>query len=429
MSSKIGNWIIFKEIMQDPALLRAESIFAAIGNFSPATWLSLQTELLNKVDTNQKLCKSGMGEVTLWQNHIISLIASSRNVFSLRAEAVDSVESTPLFDLAAAELKYLQELYHYNFKGAAIDSNAAEIRIAADTVVLWETTIAPHITRMRIKDAMEAPTGAEAAKILADSYRKFGVGDINKYDAFVWDEELIGVSNIDPIKFDDLIGYEHQKCELIQNTELLLAGLPARNMLLYGDSGTGKSSSIKALLNKYKSDGLKLISLSREKIDRLPELLKTVESKAQKFIVFVDDLSFEECDSSYKSFKSIIEGSVRRRPINTLICVTSNRRNIVKEVWKDREGVDDIHLRDNLQEKRSLADRFGLTLVYPSPDKQEYIGIVLALSKKVGINTPDDELIKEALTWEIRQGGRSGRAARQFIDYKSATANPEGNSI
>jgi predicted AAA+ superfamily ATPase len=192
-------------------------------------------------------------------------------------------------------------------------------------------------------------------------------------------------------------------------------------MLLYGDSGTGKSSSIKALLNRYKDKGLKLISLSREKIDELPKIFETVRNKGQKFIIFVDDLSFEEGDNSYKSFKSIVEGSVSAKPANTLICVTSNRRNIVREVWKDREGVDDIHLRDNLQEKRSLADRFGLTLVYPSPDKQEYLGIVLALSKKAGIDMPDDELIKEALTWEIRHGGRSGRAARQFVDYKVGT--------
>jgi predicted AAA+ superfamily ATPase len=204
---------------------------------------------------------------------------------------------------------------------------------------------------------------------------------------------------------------------LIENTEFLLRGLPANNVLLYGDSGTGKSSSVKAVLNRYKDRGLKLIAVPKERIDELPQILEYVGGRGLKFIIFIDDLSFEENEVGYKSFKSVVEGSVSARTTNTVICVTSNRRNIIKEVWKDRAEQDDIHLRDNLQEKRSLADRFGLTIVYIAPEKGDYLDIVAALAKKAGLNMDAEYLSEQALIWEIRHGGRSGRTARQFIDH------------
>jgi predicted AAA+ superfamily ATPase len=218
---------------------------------------------------------------------------------------------------------------------------------------------------------------------------------------------------------EELIGYDRQKDALIENTERLLRGLPASNVLLYGDSGTGKSSSVKALLNRYRGQGLKLIAVPKERIDDMGEILAHIAGRGLKFIVFIDDLSFEENDGSYKPFKSIIEGSVNGRQDNAMICVTSNRRNIVKEVWKDREGLeaDDVHLRDNLQEKRSLADRFGLTLVFAAPDKASYLEIVSALADQAGLSVDQKTLLSGALTWGIRHGGRSGRTARQYIDH------------
>jgi predicted AAA+ superfamily ATPase len=222
---------------------------------------------------------------------------------------------------------------------------------------------------------------------------------------------------VDPVRLSDLIGLDRQIGALKENIGFLLRGLPASNMLLYGDAGTGKSSSVKAVAREFADKGLKLVAIPKARIAELPAVLGAAAGRGLKFLLFIDDLSVEEDESAYQSFKSVIEGGVNARPDNVVLCVTSNRRAIVKEVWKDREGEYDVHVRDNLQEKRSLADRFGLTLSYLAPGKDEYLAIVEGLAKKAGLETDGDELRAAALTWEVRHGGRSGRTARQFIDY------------
>ena len=198
--------------------------------------------------------------------------------------------------------------------------------------------------------------------------------------------------------------------------KILLSDLRSNNILLYGDSGTGKSSTVKALLNHYSSSGLKLISVAKENLKLLPDVMEQIADRGLKFIIFIDDLSFDENENEYKVFKSIVEGRVAPRPQNTVFAVTTNRKNIVKDLWGDREG-DDVRRRDNMEEKRSLADRFGITLTYSAPTKQEYLAIVRGIAAKAGLSIPDDELTGEALKWELRHGGRSGRAAKQFVDY------------
>jgi predicted AAA+ superfamily ATPase len=215
----------------------------------------------------------------------------------------------------------------------------------------------------------------------------------------------------------DLVGCESQKKALLENLEIMLAGFRANNMLLYGDSGTGKSSSVKALLNSCADKRLKLISVAKDRLHLLPGVFDQIKDRGMKFIIFIDDLSFEDNEYEFKAFKSIIEGRIAPRPENAIFIVTTNRKNIVKESWGDRQDLDDVRRRDNMEEKRSLSDRFGITVIYSSPDKKEYLAIVRSLAEKAGLNMPESELFSEAMKWEIRHGGRSGRAARQFVDH------------
>ncbi|MDR0596186.1 MAG: ATP-binding protein [Clostridiales Family XIII bacterium] len=389
---------------------------------------------------------------TYWQNHLCALVCSSDNPFSRAAErgayapleglagskdilgAIGGLSETAagLLKLATEELALIKKMYAWDFAsapGAPSGAGAGGGNIASLMASPKATPLPKGGTRRgRVHEALARGDGLASAVKLAAYYRSCGAGALEAYDSFYWDGGFRGVTSRDPIRFEDLIGVERQTAALVENTEFLLAGLPASNILLYGDAGTGKSSSVKALINEYAGSGLKLVAIPKARIAELPSVLAAVSERGLKFILFIDDLSFEENESTYKSFKSVIEGGVSARPSNAVICVTSNRRNIVKEVWKDREHQDDIHLRDNLQEKRSLSDRFGLTIVYSSPDKGEYLAIVEGLAARAELGMGENELKAAALTWELRHGGRSGRTARQFVEYmKGHEALAEGN--
>jgi predicted AAA+ superfamily ATPase len=367
---------------------------------------------------------------TYWQNHLCALVCSSDNPFSRAAErgayakleglavskdilaAIGGLAETEagLLKLASEELSLIKKMYAWEFSAAAGKTGGGNIASLM-------ASPKEGSRRGRVHDALSRTGELVCAVQLAAYYRSYGAGALEACDSFYWDGGFRGVTSKDPIRFSDLIGVERQTAALVENTKFLLAGLTASNILLYGDAGTGKSSSVKALINEYAGSGLKLVAIPKARIAELPRVLSAVAERGLKFILFIDDLSFEENESTYKSFKSVIEGGVSARPNNAVICVTSNRRNIVKEVWADRERQDDIHLRDNLQEKRSLSDRFGLTIVYGSPDKDEYISIVEGLAAKAGLDMGEGEMKAAALTWELRHGGRSGRTAKQFVEY------------
>jgi len=381
-----------------------------------------QRELINNI---------GHGQISgnYLQDHLCRLIAGSENVFARMSEngvfkdlhrgssAADrqkllSPEADAALTLAANELMLISEIYGFDF------AEFEKITVGLDIAALPVSSKCGSSHRELIHEAMMQDDYMDAAVMLSRYYHSYGSGIFQTSPVLSAEESgLIPVHNIDTISMDDLIGFESQKKTLIDNIEILLSGLQANNMLLYGDSGTGKSSSVKALLNMFASRGLKIISVAKNKLDLLPGIIEKIAHRGMKFIIYIDDLSFEENEHEYKIFKSIIEGRITPRPRNTVFIVTSNRKNIVKEVWRDREGEDDVRRRDNMQEKRSLADRFGITLVFSSPDKKDYIAIVRGIAKSSGLSMPDDELVSEALKWEIRHGGRSGRTARQFIDY------------
>ena len=221
------------------------------------------------------------------------------------------------------------------------------------------------------------------------------------------------------MRLADLVGYRQQKDLLIRNTEAFLRGRGSNNVLLYGDAGTGKSTSIQALVNEYADQGLRLIELYKEQYDLIPDILRQVKGRNYRFLLFLDDLSFEENETSYKYLKAVMEGGAEAPPENVRICATSNRRHLVREVWSDRGDVEhngDIHRSDTVEEKLSLASRFGLQIFYPAPTFEEYQQIVSALSEKAGTDLSPEQLRAAAATWQVRSGSRSGRTARQFVD-------------
>ena len=230
--------------------------------------------------------------------------------------------------------------------------------------------------------------------------------------------EIAPITNIAHVYLDDLVGYEIAKKKLIDNTEAFVEGRKANNCLLFGDAGTGKSSSIKAILNKYYDQGLRIIEAYKHQFQDLNEIIAQIKNRNYKFIIYMDDLSFEEFEIEYKYLKAVIEGGLEKKPDNILIYATSNRRHLVREKFSDKEErADDIHSNDTVQEKLSLVYRFGVSIYFGKPDKKEFQNIVKTLANRYHITMPEEELLLEANKWELAHGGLSGRTAQQFIDY------------
>jgi len=425
----LDDLIIFKDFADNETIRRAVSLFS---NYKKEDYIAVQREMASFIQNrNSRISDSFSPKNTYWQSYIVDLLAGSENVFSFSAERGLEIDGSKVMELAALEFETIQELYGLDFGSLAVDISEPHSKIVSAQDLgsgIPNRTSEKHsaVVEALLSNSIEPRGDKKTGNSMLYDYYKNGCGLMEGYSVFEWgrkpsedDKEsqgLIGIECYDRVSFDDLIGYESEKQKLMDNTELLLDGKKVANALLYGDSGTGKSSSVKALIEKYKDRGLKMISIGKDRIDKLPDVLDYTRQRGCKFIIFIDDLSFEENEVEYKQFKSMLEGSVRSEPPNTAIYVTSNRRNIIREIWFEREGSDDVHLKDTLQEKKSLSDRFGLMITYRSPNKEEYIEIVKGLAEKEGLKA-DKELIGEAMKWDVRRSGRSGRTARYFIDY------------
>ena len=350
-------------------------------------------------------------EGNLWHNYLTHFILSNENVFSLACERRKAPNDS-LRALALNDCEIFMKLF-------SIVHNAMG-----------------YIFNFRYEGENYSPV-CEVSKLLANAnspeefyryvtefYENYGVGmfAFNRAFRLGTNNNIISVpnKNVGSVRLSDIVGYEIQKRELTANTEAFLAGKPANNVLLYGDGGTGKSTSVKALLNEYYTQGLRVFEIYKHQFQDLPRISETLRRRNYKFIIFIDDLSFEEHESDYKYLKAIIEGGIESRPENILIYATSNRRHIVKEVWKDRDDMEhngDIHRSDTVEEKLSLASRFGIAINYSSPSRETYHEIVKTLASKSGLVIDEQELLSGADRWEIRHGGKTGRAARQYIDY------------
>ncbi|MCD8181364.1 MAG: ATP-binding protein [Firmicutes bacterium] len=273
-----------------------------------------------------------------------------------------------------------------------------------------------------IKSITEAHSAKELLNSLIEHYRRLGSGILAKYTAFKYDGALTGVSETDSITFDSLVGIEYQKSVLIDNTKAFLSGKAANNVLLFGDRGSGKSSSVKALLNMFCDEGLRIVEMPKHCIKDIPNLSKTLAQSPNKYIIFLDDLTFESHETEYRDLKVAMEGQLQASPENVLIYATSNRRHLIRENWSDREG-GEIHVNDQLQETLSLSERFGISLVFSAPNQKEYLNIVSEMLKKHGVEMNAD-IEKQSVVWQMNYGGRSARCAKQFVT--SYVANLKG---
>ncbi|WP_180270693.1 ATP-binding protein [Sporanaerobium hydrogeniformans] len=334
----------------------------------------------------------------IFESYLVYCIATSENPFSLWAEKKGAQMDEQVLDLARGDLEKLCYLYkHQPFKEEIKGNKTKNLEV--------------------LEKLLETVTDSKMCiRQLAEYYHFYGAGKMNGYKAFKWNEKagFIGISECDPIMLDELIGCEYQKEALIKNTENFLAGKVANNVLLFGDSGTGKSSLVKALLNTYVEKGLRMIDLSKADFFHFNSISNELRKRGLKFIIFLDDLSFEEFETEYKYMKALIEGGVEIKPNNVLIYATSNRRHLIRETWDERVG-QDVHIKDTRQEKLSLSERFGMTLTFTSPDQKAYLTIVEDLAQKHGIVLPENVLREKAIQWELVHGGRSGRVAKQFI--------------
>ena len=360
-----------------------------------------------------------------WQSHLVGRLLDEENPFSLGAERRELsptvVEQTRrdlntlqlLFDLDAGTLLGLVETTVPELEGVWTPWRDPEAYVEASHPVGPRRDLARQLAA--------AKNWGDLVETLAEHYVTHGAGTFGSHRAFRWEYSgLRAVLRPDPVRFSDLIGYEKEREPLRRNTERLLAGLPSHHALLYGLPGTGKSSTVKAVLNEYAGVGLRLVELAKEDLGELPAVLEALRGRSPRFILFVDDLSFEEHEVEYKALKALLEGSVEEPPGNVRLYATSNRRNLIRERFSDREEGDDVHERDTMQEKLSLVARFGLRLTFPSPDRKRYLEMVSGLARERGVKVPTGKLEERALLWDRWHAGRSGRTARQFVDELEA---------
>lgn len=282
---------------------------------------------------------------------------------------------------------------------------------------LSNSLLTPAGKRYReVETALMEESAESLATAIGDYVRRHGTGVLGSANAFVYHGELRPVGNIDQISLEDLLGYEEEKRILCINTEAFLNGEKALNALLYGERGTGKSSTIKALLNRYEDAGLKMIEVDKENLKHLKNLLELLRNRGGKYILFLDDLSFEDYENDYKSLKAMMQGELEEKTDNILVYATSNRRHFIRENWSDRlDEMGEIHRSDSMEEKLSLADRFGILLTFQRLNQNEYLEMVRFMAKRKGLTIEDDVLVREALQWEISGHGMSGRSAEQLM--------------
>ena len=359
-----------------------------------------------------------------WRSHLVGRLLDDENAFSLAAERGEM--NSALAEQTSRDLRTLQRLF---------DLEAEPLLNVVEDVVpglegVWvpwtnpgrkDTSSPRHALACKLEAAED---WGRCAGLLADHFSRHGAGPFGRHRAFRWGENgLRAVDEPDPVRLADLVGYERVREPLLTNTERFLAGLPTHHALLYGMPGTGKSSTVKAVLNEYAHRGLRLVEVAKEDLEALPRVLESLRARAPRFVIFVDDLSFEENEVEYKALKALLEGSVEEPPENVRVYATSNRRNLIRERFSERDegrAGDDVHARDTMQEKLSLSARFGLRVTFPTPDQRQYLEIVAGLARRRGIEMPEEELNERAVLWDRWHAGRSGRTARQFMDELQA---------
>ena len=366
-------------------------------------------------------------EGNLWHNYLTFLLVNDENAYSTECEIVGEIEGS-INTITLHDFEIFRELFAYDFTilEKALGVNCLSVLMHYENVKGHGKAFNKRI-RDRICELSEKLGTCENAEefkcTMTQFYKEFGVGKFGLHKAFRIEHteagaDIVPITKIAHVHLDDLVGYEIAKKKLIENTEAFVKGKKANNCLLFGDAGTGKSTSIKAILNQYYDQGLRMIEVYKHQFQDLNDVIAQIKNRNYKFIIYMDDLSFEEFEIEYKYLKAVIEGGLEKKPDNILIYATSNRRHLVRETFRDKSDRDEeLHTNDTVQEKLSLVARFGVTIYFGGPSKKEFQQIVKTLAQKNQINMPEEELLLEANKWELSHGGLSGRTAQQFIDY------------
>lgn len=425
---------LFRDILDDPV---TQSVLKLL-----ATLIAPEPDVVEIADAYSQAFRAlaaigTQGETMLcledaWQAYLIATIIDHQNVLSEQVErsGIASIAKT-LYGQAQRDLCVLQRLFQLHadmILHMTLNAVVPSMPSLRDAWVSWRNLThsnAEDGTTTRNLLAQRFVTSEDWAELvdpLAEHWSRHGTGLFAHYHVLRWQGTgLQGIAYPDTVQLTDLIGYQREQSLLTVNTERFLAGLPAHDVLLYGAPGTGKSSTVKALVNTYTERGLRLVEVRKEYIHDLPKVAAQLRGRAPRFLLFVDDLSFEEHETEYKVLKMLLEGTAEARPANVLIYATTNRQNLIRENFSDRgKPTDDVHWRDTMDEKLSLVHRFGLRVTFQSPDQNNYLAIVAALAHQRSLELPEDVLQARALQWERYHAGRSGRSARQFINELEA---------
>lgn len=370
----------------------------------------------------------------LWHNYLTFLLITDENPFSITCEKIGANDGSVNY-FAKNDFKAFLDLFHYDFsnleKELDVDcfSRISDYKAIGKPELMYNKNVSEKVQKL----SAELETCRDENEFfdkVTGFYKAYGVGMFGLNKAFRISSgenntvKFLPINNMEKVMLSDLIGYEIQKKKLVDNTKAFVEGRKANNVLLFGDSGTGKSTSIKAVVNEFYDQGLRMIEIYKHQFKDLSNVIASIKNRNYKFIIYMDDLSFEEFEIEYKFLKAVIEGGVETKPDNILIYATSNRRHLIKETWNDRNDMEQeagMHRSDTMQEKLSLVNRFGVTINFSKPSQKEYFNIVIKLARKSGITLSDEELCAEANKWELSHGGISGRTAQQFINYVLGT--------
>ena len=420
---------IYKNLLQDSVVQAYVRLLEALASQDgPEKLLNNYSEFLSKLVERTELGAGGIvGDP--WRNHILELMLGEENTFTRKAEYLALREmSQGLAGLVKQDLRILQAVFNVSLESICSEA-ALRLKEQAADFLLPDVSGPFHplysgpedYSRVELKQVLvSAPDWGQCLGLLAGYVKSHGCGIFGKYLAFRWvpGRQLAGISNPDSVRLENLISYERQRGEVVANTRRFVKGYPANNVLLYGDRGTGKSSTCKGLIHEFGKAGLRLVEVNRESFKDFQEIMALLSTRPQRFIIFIDDLSFEEYETEYKSLKAVMEGGLQAQPENVLIYATSNRKHLIKETFEDRTSLrseGELHPGDAQEEKISLADRFGMVVTFLRPDQKTYLEIVQGLADKEGISLDPEELNALALKWEMLHNGRSGRTAKQFI--------------
>ncbi len=437
MYNIVSKLLIYGDMPKDCILMELSDIFKQM-DAGTQTKDELITRVFTQIKHLLQVATDYGFNRNLWHNYLTYLLITDENPFALTCEKVGANEGTVNI-FAKNDFKAFKALFDFDFGpieeklGINVFSIISDYKAIGKKELMYNRNVSEKVQALSLR--LEAAKDEEEFfEGVTDFYKAYGVGMFGLNKAFRIASrtenhvDFTAINNMDRVMLDDLIGYEIQKKKLIDNTEAFVEGRKANNVLLFGDAGTGKSTSIKAIVNQYYDRGLRMIEIYKHQFRDLSNVIAQIKNRNYRFIIYMDDLSFEDNEVEYKFLKAVIEGGVETKPENILIYATSNRRHLIKETWNDRNDVEfdnGLHRSDTMEEKLSLVSRFGVQITYSKPSKKEYNNIVIELAKRAGIEMPEDKLCLEANKWEIAHGGISGRTAQQFINYLKGTVEKQ----